>query len=128
MGANDTPPYEGGTRTGDAEAGSLSVLKDGEANRQRGIEAVGGWLALTPESLIFASHHMNLKKGVLRLPLTEIASVRPSWTRLLTLLPIVPNAIAVQTWPGDLYRFTVTKRHEWSTAIEEVRRLAASKP
>lgn len=96
-----------------------SVLKEGPANLQRGPETVGGRLYVTSQRLIFESHSINFQTGVTILELTEVAGVAPGWTKLLNLIPLVPNAVCVETHAGNELRLTVFGRNGWIDAIEE---------
>lgn len=94
-----------------------SIVKEGAANLQRNVETVGGRLWLTSQRLIFESHRFNIQTGATVLELAAIASARPCWTKLLGLIPLVPNALAVTTGTGEEYRFVVFDRQGWAVAI-----------
>jgi len=95
-----------------------SIVREGLANLQRGIETVGGKLYLTTKRLIFEPHAFNIQRSVLVIPLEEVRELRPCWTRFLNLLPVTPNSLAVMTTDGGEYRFVVWRRYEWKEAIE----------
>lgn len=99
----------------DLHPGERSV-RDGAANMQRGIEAVGGRLFLTDARLVFHSHAFNVQTGVTEVPLHEVRSVARCWTRLFGLLPLVPNSISVRTDRAE-HRFVVFGRAGWVEAI-----------
>ena len=94
-----------------------TLIKDGPANLQRGIEAVGGRVHLTSQRLVFESHAVNVQQGTTAIPLESITGVRKCWTRFLNLIPLVPNSIAVATKEGKEYRFVVFARQSWIDAI-----------
>lgn len=93
------------------------LLKKGAANLQRGWEMVGGRLYLTTRRLHFSSHALNVNQGAQDIPLSEVVAVRPGWTKLLGLLPLVPNQLRVQTEAG-IFDFVVWGRASWKAAIE----------
>ena len=95
-----------------------TILKEGAANLQKGIEAVGGRLALTNQRLIFSSHSMNVQGGVTALELSEIRSCHPCWTKFLNLIPLLPNSLAVVAKSGKEYRFVLFERTAWAAAID----------
>lgn len=94
-----------------------TVVKEGLANMQRGIEAVGGKLYLTNQRLIFESHAFNIQRGATIIPLSSVMGVRKCWTKFLNLIPIAPNGIAVSSTEGKKYRFVTWGRQEWISAI-----------
>lgn len=93
------------------------VLRQAPANLQRGIEAVGGRLILTANALLFQPHAFNVQTQSLTIPLSEIVSLQPRWTRLFGLLPVAPTSLAVQVHKGGDYRFVIGKRDQWMAAI-----------
>jgi hypothetical protein len=92
------------------------VLVEGPANLQRGWEAVGGWLALSPGWLVFTAHRINWQADPERIPVNTIRRARPCWTRLLGLIPVCPNSFAVEA-AGGVYRFAVRGRRRWVSAL-----------
>ncbi len=94
-----------------------TIIKEGLANMQRGIEAVGGKLYLTNQRLVFESHAFNIQTGATIIPLSSVTGVRKCWTRLLGLIPMVPNGIAVSAKEGKKYRFVTWGRQEWISTI-----------
>jgi hypothetical protein len=93
-------------------------VKDGGANLQRGLETVGGRLYLTSQRLVFESHAFNIQTGSTIIPLASITGARKCWTRLLNLIPLFPNSIAVSTTEGKEYRFVTFGREAWIAAID----------
>lgn len=100
------------------QAGEVAV-KEGGANIQRGFEAVGGKLFLTNQRLVFESHAFNMQTGATIVPLAEIAETALCWTRLLGLIPLVPNSLAVSTSDAERYRFVLFGRKDWKLAIDQ---------
>ncbi len=98
---------------------SEHALLNGPANLQRGIETVGGWLFLTDQRLIFKSHEFNVQKGATEIALRDIASTTPCWTKVLNLIPLAPNSLAVSLKDGTDYRFVLNKRSEWKQKIDD---------
>lgn len=92
-----------------------TLIREGAANLQRGLEAVGGRLFLTNRRLVFSSHALNIQTGRTEIPLADIRSVAPCWTRFLG-VPIAPNALAVRT-PTDEHRLVLFGRSKWAAAI-----------
>lgn len=97
------------------------VIKEGAANLQKNIEAVGGRLCLTNQRLVFEAHVFNVQGGTTEVDLPNVQSSRPCWTRFLGFLPLFPNSLAVFTMQGDEYRFVLNGRHAWAAAIEAQR-------
>jgi hypothetical protein len=95
------------------------VLRDGMANLQRGIEAVGGHLYLTTHRLIFESHALNIQTGTTIIPLRDVQEMWKTWTKFLGFLPMFPNSLAVSTSKGQTYRFVIFDRDGWINAIRE---------
>jgi GRAM domain len=88
------------------------IIKAGPANHFMGHEAVGGWLFLTDQRLVFKSHNFNLQNHELALALTDIVWVQPRRTA-----GIIPNGLQVQTQQGATERFVVGGRSDWCTQI-----------
>lgn len=86
------------------------VVRAGPANLQRRSETVGGRLYLTNLRLIFESYAFNAQTGTTIIALTAITGVRRCWTKLLDLIPLLPNSIAVGSNDGVEYRFEVFGR------------------
>jgi hypothetical protein len=98
-----------------------AVVMEGPANFFRGWEAVGGWLALSPQWLVFVSHRLNWHQGRLLLPVSRVHGVTCCWARFLG-VPLVPRAIAVKMAEGREYKFVVYSRYQWVSAISSQRR------
>lgn len=95
-----------------------TLLREGAANLQRGLETVGGRLFLTDQRLLFTSHRFNVQTGSTQIPLADIVQLRPCWTRLLNLVPIFPNSLAVETRDGARHRFVLYGRAHWAQVIQ----------
>ena len=78
-------------------AAGETLLREGAANLQRGVETVGGRLFLTDRRLLFRSHGFNVQDGDTEIPLARIRGARPCWTRLLGVLPLAPNSLMSAT-------------------------------
>ncbi|WP_228374555.1 hypothetical protein [Demequina rhizosphaerae] len=101
-----------------ALADGETVLHEGPANLQRGIENVGGRLFLTDSRLRFAAHAVNVQSGALDMPLAEIDGAEVGMTRVFGVVPLAANAVVVRTSAGKEHRFTVQRRAEWKAAID----------
>ncbi len=93
-----------------------TLLREGAANLQRGIETVGGRLFLTDARLVFIAHAFNVQAGITDIPLASIHGVRPCWTHFLGLIPLAPNSLAVHAAAAE-YRFVLSNRSWWGQAI-----------
>jgi GRAM domain len=103
-----------------------NLLREGLANLERGWEAVGGKLFLTNHRLYFQSHSMNLQTGSTEIPLQDIKTITPCWTKFLGRIPLFPNSLSVQTHTGAEYRFVLNRRLEWAADInQEIARMRA---
>jgi hypothetical protein len=98
-----------------------TILKNGAANLQMGIETVGGRLYLTNRRLIFESHAFNVQREATSIPLTDILSVTKCWTKFLNLIPVTPNSLAVKTTQEQEHRFVLFGRDAWAFAITNAR-------
>jgi len=92
------------------------LVKQGPANHFLGWEAVGGWLSLTDQRLLFRSHRFNVQRHELPIPLAEVKRVEACWTAW-----IIPNGLRVVTARGT-ERFVVEGRQSWVTALNQARR------
>jgi len=99
-----------------------TVIKDGAANLQRGVETVGGRIHLTSRRLVFESHAVNIQTGNTIIPLESITGVRKCWTRFLNLIPLFPNSVAIATKEGKEYSFVMSDRQSWIDAIDGQKR------
>jgi len=88
------------------------LIYDGGANLFRGKEAVGGWLYLTANCLIFKSHKINLHTGETTILLTDIEELDVKDT-----LGFVKNGLVVKT-KEKTFNFIVDKRENWIVVIK----------
>lgn len=98
------------------EFASETLLHDGPANLRRGWEVAGGWLYLTRSSLVFRPHTFNVNTQEWRVPLGEIAAVRPARTLLL-----FRTGLRVFTRFGTEHRLVVQRPDLWCRWIEGAR-------
>jgi hypothetical protein len=103
------------------EASTDKEVLKGPANLQRGLETVGGQLALTKGRLVFEPHGLNIQRGLEQIDLSHISQVTECWTKFLNLIPIAPNSLMVVSKGGQEYRFVLHNRKEWAAAINEHR-------
>ena len=90
-----------------------AVVYSGLANHFLNLEGRGGRLALTKSELVFVPHVVNIQRGELRIPLSEIASVAPVRT-----WGIIPNGLAVTLKSGKVERFVVNDRSDWIAKLQ----------
>ena len=93
------------------------IVKQGAANLQKGLEAVGGKLFLTNHRLVFEAHKMNIQGGNTEINLSDIRSSVKGWTKFLGLIPLMPNTLAICADSGQEYRFVLFGRGAWEAAI-----------
>lgn len=86
------------------------ILKVSPANHFVGLIAMGGWLFLTNQRLIFQAHRLMQQPYQLSTPITEITQIRSGITTLMHL--------AIRTRHHQNQRFVVGQRHAWSKAIQ----------
>ena len=98
--------------------GGESLIHQGPANHFVGKEAVGGWLYLTNQRLLFASHGANFFVHEWEAPLSAIEGVS-----ICVTLKIIPNGIVVSTTDGER-RFAVDGRVRWKNQIDTSRCVA----
>jgi len=94
--------------------GNLEVILDDGANHFKGKEAVGGYLFLTPEKLIFKSHNFNIQNHQTIIRLSQIDKVKAVQT-----LGIVPNGLLIILKDGSEERFVVYNRRNWINKITQ---------
>jgi hypothetical protein len=88
------------------------IVHTGFANHFLNFEGRGGRLALTKTELVFVPHAVNMQRGDLHIPRSEIASVAAVRT-----WGIVPNGLAVTLKSGKVERFVVNDRNGWVAAL-----------
>lgn len=97
-----------------------TIQKQGMANMMRGLESVGGKLYLTSQRIVFESHSLNIQTGSSLVPLTEVESTELCWTKILNLIPVMPNSIRVNTANGNKLQFVVFGRGSWKAEIDRL--------
>ena len=88
-----------------------TMLHKGPANHLVGQEAVGGWLYLTDQRLVFVSHCVNAFVHAWEAPLSAVLSAARCVTKGL-----LPNGIRVETTDGTR-QLVVSRRRVWETSI-----------
>ncbi|MDR0267783.1 GRAM domain-containing protein [Paenibacillus sp.] len=103
------------------ESGVCLMLQQSEtfilkkaANLFRGLEAVGGWVTLTNQRLIFDPHRLNIQTEPLVLTYAEMIGIEKRYT-----LNLVPNGIKITTESGDEYKFVMWKRSAFIDYVNE---------
>jgi hypothetical protein len=99
------------------------VMKDGGANHFKNIEAVGGWLYLTDQRLLFRSHSFNIRRHELSIPLRAISEAKTRST-----FGIIPNGLEIKTIDGKTEKFVVENRKDWVRKISETKERLATTP
>jgi hypothetical protein len=94
-----------------------TLIREGGASLQRGVEVVGGRLFLTNQRLLFEPHAITFQRDAVETPLSDIEALVPLWTKLFGLLPIVPNVVGLKTFSGADLEFLVFSRKAWLEAI-----------
>ena len=97
-----------------------TVVREGAANLQKGIEAVGGKLWLTNQRLVFESHALNVQSGITEINLSDVKMVRPCWTKFLNLIPLFPNSLRIETADGKHHQLVLFGRSKWKSAIDDL--------
>jgi hypothetical protein len=92
------------------------LVKEGGANHCRNIEAVGGWIYLTDQKLLFRSHSINVQRHELSIPLRNISEAKPCMT-----FGIIPNGLEIKTIDGKAEKFVVEDRKDWAKKIRETK-------
>ena len=91
----------------------MSLIFESPANLFRGIEGVGGRLALTTEYLLFTPHAINIQKNEELIYLKDIKQVK-----IIKTLGIISNGLKVVTKQEE-YKFVVKNRKQWVTEINK---------
>lgn len=97
----------------DFEPGEV-LLKDGGANHFRGLEGVGGRLALTDRRLVFKSHKLNIQNHQSVFPLFDIVEVGARKT-----FGLLENRLSVRLVNDESHEFVVDGAREWIAAIKD---------
>ena len=90
----------------------------GPVSMRRADEAAGGMLYLTTGRLIFESHRPDGQDLCIAIALEDIETMQAGWSKLFNLIPIAPNAMAIETAQGDAYRFIMFGRRQWIASIK----------
>lgn len=77
-----------------------TLLREGAAHLQRGMETVGGRLFLSDRRLPFRSHPFNDRTGATDISVGKVRRLHFCWTRFLNRVPVFPSALAVETACG----------------------------
>lgn len=109
------------TKSNVKESGVCIMLQESEtiifkkaANLFRGLEAVGGWVTLTDQRLIFEPHRINIQTEPLVLTYKEMIGIEKRNT-----LNLVPNGIKITTESGGEYKFVIWKRTAFIKYVNE---------
>ncbi|OQA51978.1 MAG: hypothetical protein BWY44_00798 [Candidatus Omnitrophica bacterium ADurb.Bin292] len=94
------------------------IIKQGAASLQEDIEHITGRLYLTGTKLVFESSGLNFRGGSTTIPLENIANADKGWSKLLGIVPAVPNALKITLKDGKVYRFTCWWPSRWKNAVE----------
>jgi len=94
------------------------LIHEDQANLKIGIGR-GGHLRLTTSKLIFTPHSLNDTSEITEIPLSDISRLEECWTKLLGIIPIVPNILNIHTHAGEEFKFQVLKRSMWITLLEK---------
>lgn len=92
------------------------ITMDGGANHFKGGVAVGGWLYLTSEDLIFKSHRRTFKPHETVIPLETIVDVKTK-----SILGFIPNGLQIIINNDITEKFVVNNRKTWIKKINDAR-------
>lgn len=95
----------------DITKGKIIILEGG-ANHFKGAEAVGGWLYLTSDEIIFKSHAFNFQAHQTVIPLEQVVNVKTVAT-----LGLIPNGLQIIINNGTIEKFVVNNRKKWIEKI-----------
>lgn len=95
-----------------------TIIMEGGANHFKGVEAVGGWLYLTSDEIIFKSHAYNVQAHQTTIPLDQVVKVKTVAT-----LGLIPNGLLITINNGSIEKFVVNNRNNW---IEEINNTISS--
>ncbi|KQC13239.1 MAG: hypothetical protein APR63_09165 [Desulfuromonas sp. SDB] len=96
-----------------------SMVKQGPANLQRGIETVGGKIYLTNLRIIFEPHFFNFQSKISIIELSDIKDLNYCRTKFLGIIPLTDNSLSVETVKGKDYRFVLWNRKQWASEIKQ---------
>lgn len=97
---------------GNITAAQEDIILQGPANHLKGIEGVGGHLALLCDRLVFRSHKFNIQSHEAVFLLADIAAVEEHKTTGL-----INNGLLLQLRNGRREKFTVEQAAHWVTHI-----------
>ena len=92
--------------------GNKEVIYSGSANLMRGKVAVGGWLMLLDDSLLFTAHKINHDTRSVSIELLEINNMKLGCSMM-----VIPNNLIVES-SDEEYRFVVNGRSLWFDRIK----------
>jgi hypothetical protein len=99
------------------DPGEEYLKKNVTANLFRGIEAVGGWLSITTERVLFRSHKVNFQKQPLQIKLKDIAKIEKRHT-----LGLIPNGLRILLKNGKEFKFVVWNREQLIDMMDSARK------
>ncbi len=106
------------TQSSTVDTAKEMLIHEDQANLKIGMGR-GGHLRLTTSKLIFTPHSLNTTTDVTEIQLSDISHFEKEWTKLLGIIPMVPNILAIYTHGGEKFRFQVLKRDLWITLLEK---------
>jgi len=98
---------------------SENIVRQGAVSLQEDIEHVTGKLYLTETKLVFEPHGLNFQGRTTTINLENITTAEKGWSKLLGIVPAVPNALKITMKDGKVYRFTCWWPSRWKNAIDE---------
>ena len=85
------------------------IICEGPANHKKGANAIGGWLFLTEDSIIFYPHKMNFSGQKFSVSVDNIANIETK-----------SNQLKLHTKTGETYAFVVNKANLWIQSISGI--------
>ena len=83
------------------------IICEGPANRQRGANAIGGWMFLTDYALDFFPHKINIGGRSIPIYIDDIAGVE-----------VKSNKLIIRTKAYETYIFVVNKANLWKQSLD----------
>jgi len=93
------------------------MIKKGHASHRKKFEAVGGWLSLFEDKIVFEPHSFNIQKEKIVINLKDVENITKRWNKLFGLIPVVPNIIEISLMNGEKQKFMVYNRGDWIQKI-----------
>lgn len=90
-----------------------TLLRDDAANHFVGWQAVGGWLYLTDQRVLFRPHAFNLQAKEWTAALDTVKAAAP-----MRILGFIPNGLRIDA-PGGSHHFLIRESRSWESAISE---------